>query len=197
MCQHQAITSVGQLLDCIEHAARDKGEVSLADVLKLIGRRSFGPILLLAGLVTLAPLLGDIPGVPTTIGVFVVMVTGQLLFGRRHFWLPKWLLKRSATHERLTTAIRWLKPPAGWIDRLTRKRLTLLVEGPAQHGIGLLGLFVGATMPALDFIPFSANLAGAALTAFGLALIAYDGLLALIAIGFTVGILGLGLSVLL
>lgn len=39
----------------------------------------------------------------------------------------------------------------------------------------------------MEVVPCSANLAGAALTAFGLALIAHDGLLALIAFAFTAG----------
>lgn len=194
--EHESITTLGQLLDSIEQVAEKKGHVALADVLKMIGRRSFGPLLLFAGLVTLAPLVGDIPGVPTVIGIFVVMVTGQLLYGRDHVWLPQWLLKRSAKGERIDNALRWLKPPARWIDRLTKERLTILVKGPAKYGIGLLGLFVGAMMPALEFIPFSANLAGAALTVFGLSLMAYDGLMALIAAGFTGGVVGVALYVL-
>ena len=41
-------------------------------------------------------------------------------------------------------------------------------------------------MPVMEVIPFSASGAGAALTAFGLALIARDGLMALLALIFTV-----------
>lgn len=37
-----------------------------------VGRRSFGPTLLLAGLVTLAPIVGDIPGVPVLIRWFAL-----------------------------------------------------------------------------------------------------------------------------
>jgi hypothetical protein len=44
---------------------------------------------------------------------------------------------------------------------------------------------VAALMPVMEVIPFSVNLAGAALTAFGLSLIAHDGLLALCAFGIT------------
>jgi hypothetical protein len=40
-------------------------------------------------------------------------------------------------------------------------------------------------MPFLEVVPFSANLAGAALAAFGLALISRDGLLALLAFALT------------
>jgi hypothetical protein len=44
----------------------------------------------------------------------------------------------------------------------------------------------------MEFVPFSANIAGAALTAFGLALIAHDGLLALLAFVLTAMIVALG-----
>ena len=52
-------------------------------------------------------------------------------------------------------------------------------------------------MPAMEFVPFSANIAGAAFTAFGLALIAYDGRLALLAFVFTAMIVALGVYYLL
>ncbi len=44
-------------------------------------------------------------------------------------------------------------------------------------------------MPVMEFIPFSANIAGIALTALGLSVITRDGLLALIAFGFTAAII--------
>lgn len=48
----------------------------------------------------------------------------------------------------------------------------------------------GGRVP-LEVIPFSANVAGAALTAFGLSLIAHDGILALFAFAFTIATFGL------
>jgi len=51
--------------------------------------------LLVAGLVMLAPIIGDIPGVPVMMGVLVVLMAGQLLFRREHLCLPRCLLKRS------------------------------------------------------------------------------------------------------
>lgn len=41
----------------------------LHDVLDIIGHRSFGPLLLFAGIVMLAPVVGDIPGVPVLMGL--------------------------------------------------------------------------------------------------------------------------------
>jgi hypothetical protein len=44
---------------------------------------------------------------------------------------------------------------------------------------------ISLAMPVMEFIPFSANFAGAALTAFGLSFIAKDGLMALFGYVFT------------
>ncbi len=51
--------------------------------------------------------------------------------------------------------------------------------------IAIACIVIGIAMPAMEIVPFSANGAGAALTAFGLSLIANDGLLALLAFLFT------------
>lgn len=177
--------TVGQLLDRISEASEGKDHLSLRDVLRAIGRRSFGPLLLLAGLVTLAPLIGDIPGVPTAVGLFVILTIAQLLFGRAHFWLPRWLLDRSLQSQKLQKAVRVLRRPARVIDRLLRPRYQILASQPATYAIAVMSLCVAGAMPFLEVVPFSANLAGAALAAFGLALISRDGLLALLALGLT------------
>ncbi|MGQ0751395.1 MAG: exopolysaccharide biosynthesis protein, partial [Betaproteobacteria bacterium] len=49
---------------------------------------------------------------------------------------------------------------------------------------------IAGAMPVMEVVPFVANGAGAALTAFGLALVAHDGLLAILAFGFTALTLG-------
>jgi hypothetical protein len=51
----QEVTNLEQLLDRIGKATQDDDRVSLGAVLDVVGRRSFGPLLLLAGLVPLAP----------------------------------------------------------------------------------------------------------------------------------------------
>ena len=93
MAKHQQLTNLEQLFDCIGKAAEQKRneKVSIDSIMEMIGRRSFGPLLLLAGLIILAPVIGDIPGVPTIMGVFILLVAVQLLIGQEHFWLPKWL----------------------------------------------------------------------------------------------------------
>lgn len=173
-------TNLEELLDQIEDAAKEQ-QVTMEAVMHMVGRRSFGPLLLAAGLITLAPVIGDIPGVPTLIGLFVFLIAGQLLIGQDHFWLPGWLLKRSIGRDKLCKALKWLRPPARFIDRFLRSRLPFLVHGGARYVIAIICLGIALCMPLMEVVPFSANAAGAVLFAFGLALIANDGIVALLA----------------
>jgi len=171
-----------QLIDQIADAEQQSGhQVFLEDVLSQIGRRSFGPVLLLVGLITMAPLVGDIPGVPTLMAIIVLLTAVQLLLGRDYFWFPNWLLRRSISNETLSNVTNWCRKPARFVDRLLRQRLVVFARGPANYAIAIVCLIIAAAMPLMEVVPFSANGAGIALTTFGLALIARDGLLALIA----------------
>lgn len=174
-----------QLFDCIDQAAEENGRVSWSAIMDEVGRRSFGPLLLLAGLTVLAPIIGDLPGVPTLIGMVVLLIAVQLLLGRHNFWLPGFMLNRSVSKDKLHKALTWLKKPARFIDKLLSPRLAVLTRGPMVRVIAVVCLGIALAMPVMEIVPFSANLAGIALTAFGLALIARDGLLALIALVFT------------
>lgn len=186
-----------ELLDRVAAIARERERVSFGDVLDSVGRRSFGPLLLLTGLIILAPLIGDIPGVPTVVGLVVLLISAQLLLRRDHFWLPEWMLNRSIAAEKLCKAVGWLQRPASFVDRLLKPRLTHLVEGPWVYLMALVSALIALATPVMEIVPFSANGAGAVLTAFGLALIAHDGLMALLALlvaAGTTALLVLGLA---
>jgi hypothetical protein len=184
------IRNLGHLIEHIHHATRDSQRVTLRTITEELGSRSFGPLLLLAGLVTLAPVIGDIPGVPTLMAIVVLLVAGQVLIGRRYLWLPRWLLDRSMARENVDKTLSWIRRPASWVDRLLRPRLVAFVEGPGVYGIAVLCVVIAAATPPMELVPFTANGAGIALTAFGLALIATDGLIALVAFVFTAATLG-------
>lgn len=193
MSDDQGPSDLEQLLDRIGEAPDDEGQVSLDAILDVVGRRSFGPLLLIAGLITLAPIIGDIPGVPTIMGVLVLLVAGQVLFRHEHFWLPGWVLRRSVSREKLSKALGWLRRPARFVDRLLRPRLTVLTRPMGAYVIAFICLQLAVIMPFMEIVPFSANAAGVVLTAFGLALIADDGVFALIA--YAALSLSLGLAV--
>ncbi|MFO7605976.1 MAG: exopolysaccharide biosynthesis protein [Desulfurivibrionaceae bacterium] len=170
-----------EILNQIGNAEDEGGEVSLESVLKGLGRRSFGPLLILAGLVILAPVIGDIPGVPTLVAFFVILVAGQMLFNRHHFWLPDWLLRRKVKKGKLDKAVKWLRIPAGYLDRFLRNRLGIFTGALAVRLIAFFCILIAVLTPFLELVPFSANLAGGAMIVFGAALVAEDGFLALLA----------------
>lgn len=177
-------TKLKQLLALIGYAAYSQDKITVGNIIKVIGSRSFGPLLLLIGIILFSPMSG-IPGMPTTMGVFLLLIASQLLFGRNYFWLPDWLLKRSVTRTRLNKSLNWLRPVAGFIDRFLKPRLTVFLNGPGLYAIALISTVIAVCLPIMELIPFSASTAGAVLTFFGLSLISDDGLLALIAFGLT------------
>lgn len=171
-------TNLEQLLDQIVSAV-DDSEISLGQLLHIVGRRSFGPLLLLAGLITLAPLIGDIPGMPTLVAVFVLIIALQLLAGRAHFWLPEWLLSRKICGESLKKGLSVMHKPARFIDRFLKPRLMVFVNGHSKYIIAVLAAGIALMMPIMEVVPFTANAAGLVLVGLGLALISRDGLLAI------------------
>ena len=192
MNDKQEPSSLEELFERVREAPDDEGRVSLDAILDVVGRRSFGPVLLVAGLITVAPIIGDIPGVPGIMGILVMLVAGQVLFRHEHFWLPAWVLRRSISQEKLCKALGWLQRPARFIDRLLRPRLTVLTRPLGAYVIAFVCLQIALIMPFMEVVPFSANAAGLVLTAFGLALIACDGVLALIA--YATLVLSLGIA---
>jgi len=170
------------VLDRLEQSAEGAEGVTIDAMLDSVGRRSFGPLILVPGLIAMSPLSG-IPTLPSILGVLVVLISGQMLLGRDHIWLPKRALERDVPKQSFLKGIRALRPVGHFVDRLIGPRLTFLTKGSGSIAVALVCLLIGATMPPLEIIPFLATAGGAALTLFSLSLIANDGLLALI--GFT------------
>lgn len=183
----EQVSSVTELLDRVDAAAKSHPRPSIGDVLDEVGDRSFGPVLLLAGLVMLAPVIGDIPGVPVLMGLLVILVAGQFLLRRDHLWFPDWLLRRAASPDKVRTGVRWMRPVGRFLDRWSKPRLTPMVHGAGLVVILVTCVVIAAATPVMEVVPFSANVAGAAITAYGLALIVSDGLVAVLAIAFSAG----------
>lgn len=180
MVEHVA-RDLEELLEQISAAAhREHTQVTLRDILEAVGTRSFAPLLMLTGALLVSPLSG-IPLFPSTMAFIVLLVSVQMLLGRRHFWLPRWLLTRTLERQNLLRVLTWLQRPCAFIDRYLEPRLLYLVKGPSQVLIALVCLVVAALMPAMELIPFSSSVAGFALCAFGLSLVAHDGLMVLLA----------------
>jgi hypothetical protein len=183
-------SNLHQLLDHITSNAKGQERVSLDLIVQAVGQRSFAPLLLLVGIILFSP-LSAIPGVPTLMAILVLLVALQLLLGRHYFWLPQWVLKHSISEAKLLKALDWLQKPAHFIDRWLRPRLLFLVRRTGTYVIAAICALIALVLPVMEIIPFSATIAGMALTAFGLALVTHDGALALFAFAVTGFVFGL------
>jgi hypothetical protein len=184
MAEQQEVHSLAELLDVLGRAGEGKAEASVGDIHEAIGIRSFGPLLLAAGLIGLTP-IGDIPVVPTFLAVIVILIAGQLLIGLRGFWLPGFIRRRSVRRDRLHKAIRFVRPVARGVDRVIRPRLSWLTEGPFTYAIAAACVLIALAIPPLELVPFAATAPAVAVTLFGLGLIARDGTVIVLAFGFS------------
>jgi hypothetical protein len=108
-----------------------------------------------------------------------------------HLWIPQWMERRRIGSRKLQKMTGWLRKPARWMDRITKQRCSWLINHAGAGIVAISCIIIAAATPVLEFVPFSANLAGLAITTFALALIARDGLVAAIAILLAIGTAGL------
>jgi hypothetical protein len=176
------------VLNCLEKVAPDQRQVSLEQVLEAVGGRSFGPLLLVPGLIVFSPLSG-IPGIPSLMALMISLVTVQMLIGRHHIWLPRWLLTRRVRRSRLRKTLRWMKRPASWVDSLLKPRFAFLTRGPSLYIAALLCLALALIMPPLELIPFANTVSGAAICCLSISLITRDGVATLLSMTLVAGLM--------
>jgi hypothetical protein len=179
------------VLGDLQRAAKSNGaKVSVGEIVETFGKRSFGPLLLLTGLLGMTP-VAAVPSAPSIIALITVLIAGQLLFGRETIWLPGFLEKLSVKAARVAKAARIAKRPVHIADRITRPRMLILTTPLADRLVALACVLVAACVPPLEFLPFVAFVPSLAIFAFGLSLVARDGLLVLIALTISVGTMAL------
>lgn len=170
------------LTDLLDRLAENtSGEkVSLGDLLHSLDTRSYGPLLLAAGLIAASP-LGMVPGMSIVTGSIIIVLSAQMLFGMKHPWLPKRLLSLEFDRDRVTATREKLKPWLRWAERPIRARYTKLVQPPVTQLIALGCIGLSLLFYPLALVPFGVFLPATAVTLFALALAARDGLLAILA----------------
>jgi hypothetical protein len=180
MDDNKKSNNLSGMLDSLEGAGEGDGEVAIADILDSIGQRSFGPLLLVPGLIVLSPIAG-IPGVGTASGIVIFLIAGQMLIGRRHFWLPGFIRRRTIERGRLEKSLRALRPVARIVDKILRPRLDFLTRRPFVYVVAATCVALSFMLPVLDMVPFTSLAPASAIAAFGLSIIAHDGAVAAIA----------------
>jgi len=180
LVQHPAAHTLGDVLDRIEKVASaarlDDRAVTVRDVMSTIGRRGYGPILLLVGLVSISPLTLA-PGATSIAATVTLILSLQLAAGAPHPWLPRRARALEVPPKALSRWARRLRPWANRLDAVLQPRFVFLAESPFIN-VGALMCIVAALMTyPLSLIPAAPLAPGIAITLFGLGVTARDGML--------------------
>ena len=180
-------------LDDLTDAARSAdSELTVEDLLDAFAQRSFGALLTVAALVAALPLIGAIPGVSIVTGALILLISVQMLLGRRTPWTPQRLRRIPLDAETLEKAVEKTRPVAAWIDGLIKPRLAFLADGAAARtAIALASIGLAVLFFPLALIPGGVWPPSLAIVALGLALVANDGVLTLIGAAGAAGTLAL------
>ena len=185
-CDNNSSDPLERILEAAIRSS-DGDKATVGAILETIGTQSLGPIVLLAGLLTIIPVIGMLPVVPFIIGLVVVLFSAQYIFGKRSIWVPghirKLSIDRSTLEKAQQKSAKWLRR----LDALFTERLTFMTGPTMQRITSLVILVLGLSMFPLGMVPGGVALPGWAFIFFGVGLTARDGLFLLIAYLLTSG----------
>jgi hypothetical protein len=170
-------------------AAKAEGRITMGSIRDALGDRSFAALLVLFGAINLIPLP---PGASALLGLPLVVVAAQMMYGSKRAWLPKFIAEKSLTAETFRSIIDRVAPRLERIERFIRPRYWPFWRKRGDRIIGTISLVLAiiVTLP----IPLGNWLPAFSITLLGLALTERDGIL--FAIGSAIGAASIALIVL-
>lgn len=160
--------------------------VSIEDLLNAVGRRAFGPLLLLLGFIAISPLT-IVPGTSWLVAFVTLLIAIQVLIGQERPWLPKKALAVSFPREALIKGADVMAKPARIVDSFLKPRIGVLTEPPFVQLVSILAIIGALVSFPLGLVPFGPILPGLAIMLIGLGLTARDGIMLLLAGGAMMG----------
>lgn len=156
----------------------DGETIRLGDLIRGLGKRSFGPTLLICALPEALPL--PIAGVSAFIGMPLVLVSLQLMLGYTTPWFPKWIANRSIKRKDFEKGVNIVLRYLARFEKIIRPRWKLMTTPIAERLLSIL-FFLLACVIVLP-IPFGNFLPAIALVIISLGLIEGDGLVIVVGI---------------
>ena len=149
--------------------------VTVGEIVHRFGRRAFGALLFFFSAPNWLPLP---PGSSTFLALPLVLLTPQVAYGVQGPWLPRFIDDREMKRVALARSIRKIVPMLQRVERVSRPRLLWMFGPIGDRAIGLTCFLLSLVL--LLPIPLGNMAPAAAITAFGLAMVQRDGVLALI-----------------
>jgi len=176
-----------RLSEVFAQLARDAdGDVSIAHISKTLGARAFAPLLVFFSALNLLPLP---PGSSAFLGLPLIIISSQMVYGNRRTWLPGFLANRSLTADQFRSMMDRVIPRLAKVELLIRPRYWPFWRRRGDRIVGILALVMAIVVtlpiPGGNWLPaFSSAL-------LGLSLLERDGIL--FALGSTIGVIAMGL----
>lgn len=164
----------------------DGETVTVGDLLNAVGRRSYGPVLLLLGFIAISPLT-IIPGANFLVAFVTLIFTIQMVFGRKYPWIPKKALEFSFRRKHMIMGVAAADKYVAQVDRFLKPRLTFLTQAPFAQLVALACAGAALITFPLGFVPFGPFVPSLAILLFGLAITARDGFVIVLAGASLVG----------
>lgn len=171
-------SSLGDILDRLKEA--EVGDaVSVNDVLAAFEDRSSGVLVTMLGLIAALPVIGAVPGISMLTGAMILAVLVHSAIGGGKLRMPGRVGRLKIGRDKFEKALDKGRAITDRVDRVLTSRLTVLTEASgARFAIKIAIAALALTMFPLAIVPYGVTAPAFGIVAFGLALIARDGLMA-------------------
>ena len=168
------MASLVQTIDQISGSENEE-QISFRKIIDRFESRGFGPLLVVPALVSILP-TAVIPGVPALCGIFTLIISIQIFFGRDSPWLPSWLAERSISQDKLQAAMEKARPWVEKVDHFSKPRWELLTGETGAKIVALVCCGLAVLLVPLEMIPFGCAVPATAMLIFAFGLTLNDGL---------------------
>ncbi|WP_147124764.1 exopolysaccharide biosynthesis protein [Shimia ponticola] len=166
--------AISERLNQLANEAPDN-KVTLFWVMDQLHERAFGLFLLILALPCCIPFLYAIPQI---VALPLMVVSGQILFGRSTPWLPQKLGNREVRKDALQNLADRARPWLTRIEAISHPRLTALTRSPMDRFVGLALVLFSASI--LVPLPATNTVPGFAVVVVSMGLLQRDGVLVIL-----------------
>ena len=163
------------VLDEMEHLSGGADrQITVEEIIDCLGKHSFAPTILAFSLISTSPASG-IPGITAFIGLVVLFLVVQMIFGRDSLWLPGFVMRRDIAAKKLREGVRWLRRPVDFVDRYLHERSTFILHRPWIYLPLFMVMALSMFMPFMEVVPTSGSIASAMIAVFAAGYLMRDG----------------------
>lgn len=167
--------------------AQTGDRIQIGVLVRAMEHRSVGALVLILALPMVVPI--PAPGISVPFGIFLMLVSTELLFARGQVWLPQRIAARSIARKDFVRFAERAVPVLRRVEQFARPRMAGFTRGWGIRIVGFTCLIL-ATIIALP-IPMGHFLPGSVICMLAIGLIECDGLLIAIGLGAAAFVLGI------